>query len=201
MRRPVLRSALFALVLSLAACGGEAGSEGSLTDPTETEEQGEDPEPTATDEESEPTETETEAETPEPEEEVTADEPAAAPTPDAAAVADPCADDQGREGEAFIDVDAPVADQQISDPAAVALVGCSNVNEANVQWELYDGDGALLDEGFVTAECGTGCVGAFDEELDLSAAEGEPFAELHVFAESAQDGSQEHLTAIPLVLN
>lgn len=201
MRRPVLSSVLLAAALTLAACGDD---DPALTEPTETEsvedEVTEEPEATETD----ATETEPEVEEPEatePEDEVTGDEQAgAAPTPDAEAVADPCADDQGREGEAFIDVDAPVADQQVADLAAVELVGCSNVNEATVQWELYDGDGALLDEGFLTAECGTGCVGEFREELDLSAAEGETFAELHVFAESMADGSQEHLTAIPLAL-
>ncbi|HSK22552.1 MAG TPA: Gmad2 immunoglobulin-like domain-containing protein [Egicoccus sp.] len=194
MRRPVLPSVLLAAALTLAACGGD--DDPALTEPTETEsveeEVTEEPETTETASE-EPEATESE--------DVTGDEETAAPTPDPTAVADPCADDQGREGEAFIDVDAPVAEQEVTDLTAVELVGCSNVNEANVQWELYDGDGVLLDEGFTTAECGTGCVGEFREDLDLSAAAGESFAELHVFAESANDGSQEHLTAIPLVLS
>lgn len=201
VRRPVLPSLLFAAALTLAACGG--GDDPAVTEPTETEtveeEPTEEPEPTETEpevEEPEPTETGTEPE------DVTGDEdPGAAPTPDPTAVDDPCADDQGREGEAFIDVDAPVEEQEIDDLTAVELVGCSNVYEANVQWELYDGDGVLLDEGFFTAECGNGCVGEFREELDLSAADGESFAELHVFAESANDGSQQYLTAIPLVLS
>ena len=193
MRRPVLPSVLLAAALTLAACGGD--DDPAMTEPTETEsvedEVTEEPEATETgSEEPEPTETE----------DVTGDE-TAAPTPDPAAVDDPCADDQGREGDAFIDVDAPVAEQEITDLTAVELVGCSNVYEANVQWELYDGDGVLLDEGFLTAECGMGCVGEFREDLDLSAAAGESFAELHVFAESAEDGSQQYLTAIPLVLS
>lgn len=195
MRRPVLPSVLLAAALTLAACGGD--DDPALTEPTATESVEDE-----VTEEPEATETETEAEEPEPteSEDVTGDE-TAAPTPDPAAVDDPCADDQGREGDAFIDVDAPVAEQQIADLTAVELVGCSNVYEANVQWELYDGDGVLLDEGFLTAECGTGCVGEFREDLDLSAAAGESFAELHVFAESAEDGSQQYLTAIPLVLS
>ncbi|MEX2504895.1 MAG: Gmad2 immunoglobulin-like domain-containing protein [Egicoccus sp.] len=199
MRRPVLPSVLLAAALTLAACGGD--DDPALTEPTETESVEEEPS-------EEPEETETEAEVEEPEAGGTEDDVAgddeplgAAPTPDPTAVADPCADDQGREDEAFIDVDAPVADQEITDLTAVELVGCSNVYEANVQWELYDGDGVLLSDGFLTAECGTGCVGEFREDLDLSVASGEPFAELHVFAESAQDGSQLYLTAIPLVLS
>lgn len=196
MRRPVLPSVLLAAALTLAACGGD--DDPALTEPTATESVEDE-----VTEEPEATETETEAEEPEPteSEDVSGDEETAAPTPDPAAVDDPCADDQGREGDAFIDVDAPVAEQQIADLTAVELVGCSNVYEANVQWELYDGDGVLLDEGFLTAECGTGCVGEFREDLDLSAAAGESFAELHVFAESAEDGSQQYLTAIPLVLS
>ncbi|MFA9429047.1 Gmad2 immunoglobulin-like domain-containing protein [Egicoccus sp. AB-alg2] len=215
MRRPVLRSAVVTLALLLAACGGQGGSEPSLVDPTEpADEQPAEPE-TEADEADEPepqTEGDTADDVEEPAQEAdngtddTADDDAQAgddangATPDPAALEDPCADHQGREGDAFIEVVSPVAEQQVEDLGAVELVGCSNVFEANVQWELYDGDGRLLDEGFTTAECGSGCVGAFREELDLTAAEGEPFAELHVFSESAADGSREYLTAVPLVL-
>lgn len=123
---------------------------------------------------------------------------APSPTPDPQAMDDPCADHQERTGEAFIEVISPVAEQRVS--GEVELVGCSNVFEATVAWELYDGDGRLLDEGFTTAECGTGCVGAFRETLDLQAAAGEPFAELHVFWHSPRDGAREDLVAVPLVL-
>ncbi|MFA9445531.1 Gmad2 immunoglobulin-like domain-containing protein [Egicoccus sp. AB-alg6-2] len=211
MRRPVLRSALFALALTLAACG-DAGSEPSLTDPTEpADEQTEEPEPEPTEdatEDPEPEPTEDDVVTDEGDDDQAAEDPddgddpqtgADEPTADEAAIADPCADHQGREGEAFLEVVAPVDEQRIDDLDAVELVGCSNVYEATVQWELYDGDGRLLDEGFLTAECGSGCVGEFREDLDLSAAGGEPFAELHVFSENAGDGSQDYLTAIPLV--
>lgn len=127
------------------------------------------------------------------------DEPEAGPTPDPELVADPCGPHEDREMDAFIEVAAPVDDQRVSGDT-VDLIGCSNVFEATVSWTLYDGDGATLAEGFTTAECGTGCVGAFETEVDLSAAEGEPFAELHVYSESAEDGSRDHLVEIPLVL-
>lgn len=127
-------------------------------------------------------------------------EPQAGPTPDPAAVADPCAEHQERTGEAFIEVVSPVAEQRVAAGGDVELVGCSNVFEATVAWELYDGDGRLLDEGFTTAECGTGCVGAFRETLSLQAATGEPFVELHVFWHSPRDGAREDLVAVPLVV-
>ncbi len=121
-------------------------------------------------------------------------------SPDPALVADPCAPEQGREDDAFITVVSPVHDQRVT-AGSVDLVGCSNVFEANVQWSLYDGDGRELDSGFTTAECGTGCVGAFSDQISLEAAAGEPFAELHVYAEdmSGEQGRL-YLSEIPLVL-
>ncbi|MFP4635134.1 MAG: Gmad2 immunoglobulin-like domain-containing protein [Nitriliruptoraceae bacterium] len=109
------------------------------------------------------------------------------PSPDEDAMADPCADHQGREDEMFIEVVAPVDDQQVDDP--FELVGCSNVFEANVQWRL-EADGETLEEGFTTAECGTGCVGAFDEEVALGAAADHDEVVLEVFAPSQASGEE-----------
>ena len=175
-----------ALGLLLAACGSPSVEVDPQTSPT-------------------PTASPTPSPTPEPTPEPSPDEPTESPTPDPtgatpddAALADPCADHQDRVAEAFIEVVSPVGEQRVGDE--VELVGCSNVFEATVLWRLYDGDGRLLDEGFTTAECGSGCVGAFRETLSLEAADGEPFAELHVFWESPEDGSERDLVAIPLVL-
>jgi hypothetical protein len=123
------------------------------------------------------------------------------PTPDPALVDDPCGPDQERDDEAFITVVAPVADQHVSGDT-VELVGCSNVFEANVQWSLYDGDGRELETGFTTAECGSGCVGAYRDEVSLEAFEGEPYAELHVYSEDAAgEQGRMFLVAVPLVLS
>lgn len=89
--------------------------------------------------------------------------------------------------ENFIEVAAPVADQQVGD--SIELVGCSNVFEANVQWALQDDDGTELASGFTTAECGNGCVGAFTEELDLTAGAGEDDLVLVVFADDPSGGT------------
>jgi hypothetical protein len=121
------------------------------------------------------------------------------PQPDAAALADPCGPHEGREGEAFIDLVAPVQDQQVEDE--IVLVGCSNVYEATVSWRLLDGDGRTLDEGFTTAECGSGCVGAFEETIALDAdAAAEPALQLQVFWEDAADGSDRDLIEVGVVV-
>lgn len=129
-----------------------------------------------------------------------AGEPGAGPTPDPAELEEPCGPHEDRTDEAFIEVVAPVDEQQVT-AGAVELVGCSNVFEANVQWSLYDGDGLELDTGFTTAECGSGCVGAFADTVPLDNAAGEPFVELHVYAEDAADGERQHVTAIPLLVS
>lgn len=94
----------------------------------------------------------------------------AAPAPDADLVATPCAAHDTRTMENFIEVAAPVDGQQVRD--TVEVVGCSNVFEANIVWTVLDEGGAELDTGTFTAECGSGCVGEFRDELDLRAADG-----------------------------
>jgi hypothetical protein len=193
--RTLALSAAAALVL--AACGGGDPTVGETADPdtTPTEALEEDPEDLE-----DPDTDAGEAPEAEPPAEPEPEEPTAGPTPDPDLLEDPCAPHQGREDDAFIEVVSPVAEQQAA-AGSVELVGCSNVFEANVQWTLYDGDGRELDTGFTTAECGTGCVGAFATSVPLDAAAGEPFAELHVYAEDASDAEERlHLTAIPLVL-
>lgn len=105
--------------------------------------------------------------------------------PDAASLDDPCADHQDRVAEAFIELVAPVDEQVAS--GEVDLVGCSNVYEATVAWTLLDGDGRTLDEGFTTAECGSGCVGEFRDTVSLETAADEPVAYLQVFSPNASD--------------
>jgi hypothetical protein len=189
--RPALVVTTLAALL-LAGCGGD--------DPTVEVEPTEEPAPEETEE---PAAEETEA----PEDptgstdgSAAGEGPAVGPTPDPALVGDPCAQDLGREDEGFITVVSPVGEQLVSEDA-VDLVGCSNVFEANVQWSLYDGDGRELDSGFTTAECGSGCVGAFETEVSLTEAAGEPYAELHVYSEDASgEQGRMYLNAIPLVL-
>jgi hypothetical protein len=209
IRRSALRRTALAAAVALAvsACGGDPSveePEEPVASPTETPT--EDPE--EPEEPAEPVDDGGAADddaadggtTDDPADDVDPSEPDAGPTADPALLEDPCGPHEDRTDEAFIEVVAPVAEQQVAGDA-VDLVGCSNVFEANVQWSLYDGDGRELDTGFTTAECGTGCVGAFEESVSLEAAAGEPFAELHVYAEDASGAEDRlYLTAIPLVL-
>lgn len=151
-------------------------------------------EPTADDDPSPASEPEDEPESePEPSVEAESEGEAGAdagPQPDAAAVEDPCADHQGREAESFLDVVAPVDGQQVED--SVDLVGCSNVYEANVRYRVTGSGGEVLVDGFTTAECGSGCVGAFRETVDLEGASGE--LTLEVFWDSPASGEGEQDT-------
>ncbi len=101
---------------------------------------------------------------------------------------DPCGPHIGREMEAFIDVAAPTPDQRFGADTRVALVGCSNVFEANLDWELRDATGLVIADGATSAACGSGCVGAFEDSIDLSAGRGTDGLELHVFSRDASDG-------------
>jgi hypothetical protein len=194
LRRPL---AVFAvLALSLAACG-EGDPEVEVTTPVEepTEEVDEpaDDDQAATDEDAADEDAADEGGTDE------GDAPDADPEPDPVALADPCADHEDRTGEAFIELVAPVQDQQVDDE--VTIVGCSNVYEATVSWRLLAADGATLDEGFTTAECGSGCVGAFEETIELDAdATAESTLGLEVFWEDAADGSDRDLVEVELVV-
>jgi hypothetical protein len=169
--------AIAVLALSLAACGADDPDLGA-PDPEETVDPADD----------------------------TLDDPPAddgtlggGPQPDADLLADPCEPHVDREDEAFLDVVSPAQDQQVSE--GITLVGCSNVFEATVQWRLLDGDGRTLDEGFTTAECGSGCVGAFEEDIPLAGdAADEPYLYLQVFWEDMADGSERDLVEVGVVV-
>lgn len=179
-----------------------------VEDVDEMEEPVEEPEATVEDEpdlpepiEPEPEQTVVEDEAPEDSETIVdeesspASDPAPVPTPepDPAAVERPCAAHEGREGEAFVAVVAPVAGQHVS--GVVELVGCSNVYEATVRYRLTDASGGVLADSFTTAVCGSGCVGEFRETI---AVEATGKLELVVFWEDANDGSERDTVVIAM---
>ncbi len=170
-------AALLAGALLLTACGDDAGDVevGEGDDVAAEDAQDDGAEDAAEDEVDPASDTSTADET--------------SPGPDEAALEDPCAEHEGREDDVFIDLVAPVDEQVVS--GEVDIVGCSNVFEGTIQWRLLDGDGATLEEGFTTAECGTGCVGAFRDTVPLSAAAGEQTAQLQVYWESPAEGEGE----------
>ncbi|MCP3995655.1 MAG: hypothetical protein GY722_11395, partial [bacterium] len=74
-------------------------------------------------------------------------------------------------------------------PSPIALTGIANVFEATVMYEVVDGEGTVLNAGFTTATCGTGCWGEFNVEVPYSV-EAETQGEVVVYEESARDGSR-----------
>ena len=122
----------------------------------------------------------------EPKEEASPAETAVAPGPDPARVADPCARHEGGEMRAFIDVVAPVAEQQVTNE--VDLVGCASVFEATVSYRLTDASGTVITEWFTTATAGGPEIGEFRETINLQGATGE--LTLEVFWMDAKDGSE-----------
>jgi hypothetical protein len=120
-----------------------------------------------------------------------------APTEPAAATIDPCEVLVGGEALAFVFVTSPTPGTMVS--SGFAFTGCSNEFEAAHQWELLDGNDALLANGFGMATCGTGCVGTFTQTVNFSVASAQ-VGTLRVFTTSAQDGSAIDLNSIPLVL-
>lgn len=197
-QRTMIAGAMAASVL-LVACGAETDPESAGVEVEElgTEPEAEQESAAEPEEESDP---DSEPASADADDGGEADDADSAPEPDEERLADPCAEHEGREDEAFIDLVAPVDEQVAS--GEVELVGCSNVFEANVVWRVLDGDGETLDEGFTTAECGTGCVGEFRDTVSLEAAADEPVAYLQVFSPNASDEGPEQLqlTEVSVVL-
>lgn len=99
--------------------------------------------------------------------------------------------------QGFIFVTTPRPGEPVASPFTVE--GCSNTFEANVQWRLVTRDGATISEGNTTATCGTGCVGDFSFEVAFPDGQS-GIAFLEAFETSPQDGSEQLLNSIPLVL-
>jgi hypothetical protein len=91
-------------------------------------------------------------------------------------------------------VESPAIGDVVSSP--MALQGTANTFEANFEYELLDADGKKLAGTFVTATCGTGCRGTFDESVTLP----DGTATLVVLERSAEDGSRINEVEIPLEL-
>lgn len=91
-------------------------------------------------------------------------------------------------------VESPTPGQAVTAPVEVS--GIANTFEANVQYEVTDPDGTILDDGFTTASAGTGTWGDFSFTADLPAGD----VVITVFEESAEDGSRINPFAVPLTV-
>lgn len=98
----------------------------------------------------------------------------------------------------FIVVESVRTGQDISSPVTVA--GFANVFEANVNIRILDAAGNILKETFTTATCGTGCWGDFSETLAFEVPERRQ-GRVEVLTYSAEDGSEQDLVSIPVVLS
>jgi hypothetical protein len=94
-------------------------------------------------------------------------------------------------------VEEPRSGQEFSPGDVVS--GFANVFEANVNIRVVDVNGKVLGETFTTATCGTGCWGDFEHAMEFgvdSAQEGR----VEVLTYSAEDGSEQDLISIPVML-
>lgn len=166
------------LALALAGCG-----DGDDGDPAE-------PQPTVT-----VTVTETAAPAPPASPSPT---PTTSPT-EVTATADPCDTiEPFGDGIAFIVVSSQAPGDLLQPGDTVE--GCGNTFEAAYQWELLDSQGNQLAGGNGTMTCGNGCFGEFDFTADFTAVGSQQIGTLRVFETSAQDGSDVHVNAIPVLL-
>lgn len=180
MRRARAIPVAIVAALALTACGGAEDGDG--------DEPAVAPAPTVTvtvTETAAPSDTGSLAETPTPE-----------PTATSQPATDPCAA-SGLDAFAFIFVTSHASGSTLASGDTVE--GCSNTFEATFQYELLDSQSAVLDDGFGTATCGTGCVGtwSFSPSFSVSAQE---VGTLRVYASSAQDGSDTLVNSIPVLL-
>lgn len=83
--------------------------------------------------------------------------------------------------------------------SGVEVTGDANVFEATVSFRVLDADGKVLKEAFTTATCGTGCRGTYAKRLKFAVTE-EQDGTIEVFSASAEDGSAQHVVAVPVRL-
>ncbi len=112
-------------------------------------------------------------------------------------VAGPQGRDAHRDVLPLIFAEQPLPGDTVTSP--VEIVGVSNTFEATLQWRVELADGTRLGEGFATADCGTGCWGAYSINASYTLAD--PAAGFVVlFEASAQDGSEVNVVRIPVML-
>ena len=91
----------------------------------------------------------------------------------------------------------PAAFEFVESP--IDVLGWSRAFEATINWELYDRDGLLLNEGFETTGAAGPELGVMSFDVDYTVTERQ-VGTLMVFEISAMDGSRIHLREVPLWL-
>lgn len=101
--------------------------------------------------------------------------------------------------DAFIDHLAPVflTEPLVESGNSYTVAGMSNVFEATVSTDVIDGAGNVVHEDFVTADCGSGCWGAFSTTIPAEVVvPGE--SSIRVFTHSMEDGSMIDIVTVPV---
>lgn len=96
----------------------------------------------------------------------------------------------------FILVESPAPGEAVA-AGTVVVRGESNTFEANVEWNLVDAEGLIVDEGFTTATGGMGTWGDFEFDVDTETLSGQRAAVI-VFESSPEDGSARNVVEIPI---
>ncbi len=91
-------------------------------------------------------------------------------------------------------VETPVPGSTVTSP--VRLAGTSNVFEANMHLDVYQGDTKVVDT-FVTASSGSGERGTFDTSVPLDVTGP---VRIVLYAPSAEDGSPQHQVEVPVTV-
>jgi spore germination protein GerM len=94
-------------------------------------------------------------------------------------------------------VDGPHPQDEIDE--TFVLEGTANVFEATVSYRILDEDGRVLEEGFTTATCGSGCRGDYSKKISVNVTE-KTQAVIEVFESSAEDGSPLHMVRVPVTI-
>jgi len=97
----------------------------------------------------------------------------------------------------LIFLDEPAIGSRVSSP--LTLSGMANVFEATVQYEIVNESGNVINAGFTTATCGTGCWGDFAAQASFFVPEETP-GEIVVYEEAALDGSRVNEIRYPVTL-
>lgn len=103
--------------------------------------------------------------------------------------------DDFRDNTPLILVETPLPGQEVG--TEIRVEGESNTFEASLSWEVRDGAGKVVREGFATATSGTGTWGTFAFTIELPRMDTGPMT-LVLFERSARDGSPVNVYEAPL---
>lgn len=106
--------------------------------------------------------------------------------------------DEAPDGRPFIEIYEPAPVDVVA--VDFTLAGTAVANEATVNWELADTNDKVVLAGHVTASCGTGCRGTFEEKISLRGVTPANYT-LRVFEQSARDGERLHELTFPLTVH